>query len=132
MHDELLFVYGTLRSGAGHHMFESLQAAASLLDRAVFQGRLYRVADYPGAVASTDPNDRVQGETYRVHEPETLLPRLDAYEGCDPRDPRAPYLRRKLPVTLRSGEQVVAWIYLYNGPTDALERIRSGDFLERR
>ncbi len=129
MTEDLLFVYGTLRRGSGHRMHDVLARASSFVDRGVFQGRLFLVAHYPGAVASRDPSARVIGDTFRLHHPETLLAELDRYESCDPKDPASPYVRRIEHVTLDSGEQVPAWIYLYNRSTAALSMIPSGDFL---
>lgn len=124
----LLFVYGTLRRGSGHEMFDALMRSAAFVDRAVLCGRLYRVADYPGAVASDDPADVVHGEAYRLQSSD-LLARLDRYEGCAPEGPGAAYIRALRSITLARGGRVTAWVYLYNRPTHGLERIASGDFL---
>ena len=131
MSEQLLFVYGTLRQGSGHAMVEWLVRASEFVDAAVFQGKLFMVASYPGAVESEDPADRVLGEAYRLLRPLTLLRRLDEYERCNPHNADAPYVRRIKPVRLASGAEVAAWVYLYNRPTAGLERITSGDFLRR-
>lgn len=125
---ERLFVYGTLRPGSGHRMLSVLEGGATFIDEATFQGRLYRVAHYPGAVASGDPSDHVIGVLFRLLEPRRLLMRLDRYEGCDPRNPRAPFVRTICRLALRSGETIAAWVYLYRLDTANLERIESGDF----
>ncbi|MBE0627081.1 MAG: hypothetical protein IH606_19965 [Burkholderiales bacterium] len=39
------------------------------------------------------------------------------------------YVREEKEVVLNSGEMLIAWIYIYNRPTGALEEISSGDFL---
>jgi gamma-glutamylcyclotransferase (GGCT)/AIG2-like uncharacterized protein YtfP len=106
-----------------------LARGADLIGAAQFQGRLFRVAAYPGAVASRRAGDVVRGEVYRLRDP-GLLPALDRYEGCDPDHPAAPYVRRMASVTPEAGAATArAWIYLYTGPTDGLERIATGDFL---
>ena len=46
----LLFVYGTLLSSVDHPMSRRLAGEAELLGEAMFTGRLYRVAWYPGLV----------------------------------------------------------------------------------
>jgi len=94
---------------------------------AVFQGRLYRVADYPGAVASDDPADCVKGLLLALDNPAQVFSELDLYEGV-------PDLFRRQPVMVKTGkgETLSAWIYLYNRPVRRLARIRSGDFLNDR
>ena len=79
---EHLFVYGTLVSGANHPMHGVLARHADLVGTGVFNGRLYQVAHYPGAVPSTEPADRVFGELYRLRNAADVLTALDEYEGC--------------------------------------------------
>lgn len=131
MGETLLFVYGTLRRGSGHRMQAVLARDADFVAAAWTQGQLYLVARYPGLVASETPTDRVLGDVYRLRVP-TVLEQLDRYEACDPRDPNAPYVRSLRTVSLVEGDAVTAWVYLYQRPTDALERIPSGDFFAAR
>ena len=128
-----LFVYGTLLSGAGHSMHRVLVRHAELVGEGFFNGRLYRVGHYPGAVPSREPDERVFGEVYRLREAADLLFKLDEYEGCGPAA-AAPtqYVRTTARITLTNETIVHAWIYVYNKPIHGLERIRSGFFLESR
>jgi predicted DCC family thiol-disulfide oxidoreductase YuxK/gamma-glutamylcyclotransferase (GGCT)/AIG2-like uncharacterized protein YtfP len=128
--DQYLFVYGTLRHDAGHRMHDLLAQHAILLGEATFRGRLYSVGSYPGVVSSDNSTDGVKGEVYYLREWNLLLSHLDRYEGCGPEFP-APteYVRQQHEVTLTSGQSLMAWIYIYNCPTDQLPRILSGDFL---
>jgi gamma-glutamylcyclotransferase (GGCT)/AIG2-like uncharacterized protein YtfP len=128
-----LFVYGTLLSGAGHSMHAVLARDAVLIGEGFFNGRLYRVGTYPGAIPSSEPNDRVFGEVYRLRNVAEVLSRLDEYEGCGPAAV-APteYVRKAEPVTLTNETTVEAWIYIYNRPIHGLERIHSGFFLRSR
>ena len=127
-----LFVYGTLLSGAGHSMHRVLVRHAELVGEGFFNGRLYRVGHYPGAIPSSGPDDRVFGEVYRLREAADLLLRLDEYEGCRP-TAVAPteYVRTTARITLTNETVVRAWIYVYNKPIHGLERIRSGFFWSR-
>ena len=128
--NDRLFVYGTLRRGSGSATHEWLARRAELVGQAWCQGRLYRIAHYPGLVASENPGDRVVGEVYRLHDPETILIELDRYEECGPGFPEPfEYLRSRLEVTLARGQRCTAWIYLYNRPLKEDARIASGDFL---
>jgi gamma-glutamylcyclotransferase (GGCT)/AIG2-like uncharacterized protein YtfP len=127
--NEFLFVYGTLRRDVKGGMYHLLAKYGDFVDKATYQGRLFKVASYPGMIPSHDPEDIVHGEVYQLHHADTVLPRLDRYEGCGPNfaEP-AEYLRVKKDVSLRNGKAISAWVYLYNRPTEALEPIESGDF----
>lgn len=110
-------------------MSQLLAMNAVFVDYAVFQGRLYQVGYYPGAVPSDDPGHRVLGEVYRLADTESLLPCLDSYEGFGPEFPEPnEYLRQQREVRLNHGELVSAWIYLYNRPTASLEPVEWSAF----
>lgn len=127
---ERLFVYGTLRRGSGSTAHDWLARRAEWVGKAWCRGRLFRIAHYPGLVPSDDPGDRVFGEVYRLHEPESALLELDRYEECGPGFPEpAEYVRRELPVRLTSGEPLTAWVYVYNRAVSEDARIPGGDFL---
>ena len=125
-----LFVFGTLRHGHARGVESSLLRGAVLVGAAWMRGRLYLVADYPGAIDADDPSSVVRGEVWRV-EDERILPELDAYEECGPEDPEPHlYRRERRPVTLAGGRSVDAWVYLYNRSLAGLAVIPSGDFRE--
>ena len=127
---QYLFVYGTLCRKAGHAMHRLLVRHAEYVGEGHFTGQLFRVGQYPGAMTSSDPNDKVFGELYRLRSPQQLLPRLDAYEGCAPSDP-PPYqfVRRRLRVQLDGGAEKTAWVYLLNRVAPRFPRIASGRFV---
>ena len=125
-----LFVYGSLRRGAKKGMNRLLARYGRFVANATYPGRLYRVADYPGAVPSDRPGEVVHGEVWRLACPERAFVRLDEYEACGPGFPEpAEYVRCVAEVTLAGGETVSAWLYLYNLPTEGLEVIGHGDYL---
>lgn len=125
-----LFVYGTLRNNGDHPAAARLRESSTLLGPATFQGQLYHLGDYPGAVDSDAEADRVTGEVYALPEEDAVLAALDHYEGCDPLSPRRSLFRRERhPVRLESGETVQAWVYLYNQELENRPRIPSGDWL---
>jgi gamma-glutamylcyclotransferase (GGCT)/AIG2-like uncharacterized protein YtfP len=126
---EYLFVYGTLMKAAGHPMAVHLAANARHAGPARFRGKLYRVAHYPGAVASKNAADEVHGELYELRNPARLFEVLDAYEGCSPGDPEPTKYVRVLGSVNAGGSAVSTWIYLYNWPLDGLAQIASGRFL---
>ena len=140
---ESLFVYGTLRMGAGHPMYDWLTAHCRYREMGSFQGCMFDVGEYPAVVADPSSEGWVKGEIYTVLTPELLFPRLDRYEGCtniaptgamgsNAREvPHSLYVRVKAPVTLENGGDIEAWIYLYNRPTGHLRSIPGGDYLKR-
>jgi gamma-glutamylcyclotransferase (GGCT)/AIG2-like uncharacterized protein YtfP len=129
---EYLFAYGTLRRESNSEMFRLLARYGRFVDDATCQGKLYMVDDYPGLVPSNNPHDFVYGEVYKLSCPDVVLSGLDDYEECSPKftKPTA-YVRRKENVKTKSGEVVTAWVYIYDRPTEGLQLIQSGDFLEK-
>jgi len=130
MKDEFLFVYGTLRREAGGAARHILARYSTFVGEATYQGRLYKVSWYPGAVPSDDPADLVRGEVYRLRQPDLVLSRLDRHEEYGPgfADP-SEYVRLSQEVRLRTGQILSAWIYVYNRPVDGFDRVPDGDFL---
>jgi len=125
-----LFVYGTLMSAAGHPMAAKLAGAAHLIGPASIQGRLYRVAAYPGVVDTLDAAERVQGELYRLADPITAFIWLDAYEGLSEEGRQASeYVRVERPTQPASGDQVLAWVYLYSKAVANLTPIAGGRWI---
>lgn len=129
MTSEYLFVYGTLRRGTETSMHHLLAQHSDFVGEATCQGRLYKIAYYPGLVPSDDPAHQVKGEVYALHEPASVLPALDAYEECGPgfSEPTE-YVRERREVVLNTGRMLIAWVYLYKRPTEGLLEIASGDF----
>jgi gamma-glutamylcyclotransferase (GGCT)/AIG2-like uncharacterized protein YtfP len=131
MISDRLFVYGTLMRGFDHPMARLLAANADFLGDAKCRGRLYLVRHYPGLVPSDDPADIVQGELFRLREPDAMLREFDMYEACgDGFAEPTEYVRQMLPVALGDGAASEAWTYLYNWPVTELPLIASGRFLE--
>lgn len=124
-----LFVYGTLLRAAARPIHAALVGNADYVGEAFFNGRLYRIGSYPGAVASRHAEDKVFGEVYRLRNAKVLLI-LDDYEGCGPQAVHpTEFVRRPEFVTLANASQIQAWVYVYNRPVDGLDQIRSGSFL---
>ena len=126
---EYLFVYGTLGRNVGHEMHRHLVTHADYAGEGSFNGILYRVAHYPGAVVSSDPADVVHGELYRLRDAHALFAVLDPYDSCGPNDPKpTKYVREVIPARRADGTTVQSWIYLYNRTIAQLTRIASGRF----
>ena len=122
-----LFVYGSLMSAAGHQMGAKLAGEARLLGPATIGGRLFRVSWYPGVIDASDPAHKVHGEVYRLADAAGSLTWLDAYEGITPgNEETAQYCRVERLVRLASGEEMLAWVYLYRKPTAGLSEVPDG------
>jgi gamma-glutamylcyclotransferase (GGCT)/AIG2-like uncharacterized protein YtfP len=116
--EEYLFVYGTLRSQMNDPLHRLLEKHAVLVGTGSFQGRLYDLGRYPGAIPSHGKNDRVLGEIYRFSESQRPLEILDEYEGHR--------FKRKRATSLP------CWIYLYARSVRHRPRISSGDYIRYR
>lgn len=104
-------------------MHRFLESHADFVGTGTYQGRLYDLGRYPGAVPSRRHADRIKGELYALNRPAHVLKHLDQYEG--------PVFRRKrVSINLENKKKTRAWIYLYNHPKDGLKIIHSGDYLK--
>ncbi len=130
----LLFVYGTLRRGAGSLMGERLASEATHVGDASVAGVLYDTGPFPACVGTDDPSERVHGEVwaFRAESADTLLAILDQYEGFAP-DARfgSLFLRDRVTVRFEDGSEQEAWMYRYNMPPESAVRVPGGDWLRR-
>ncbi len=127
-----IFVYGTLRRNANSEMHQLLAKHAGFAGDASYQGKLYTIDYYPGAVPSDDPNDEIQGEVYLLHQADVVLPLLDQYEEFGPEFPEPnEYSRQKQTVLLQNGRTITAWVYVYNHPITGLELIKPANFIQQ-
>jgi len=125
---EYLFVYGTLKHNIGNEMSHLLADNSKFIGEATWNGKLYIVKDYPGAVKSDDPLDVVYGELYLLKN--NILPALDEYEECSDKFAEPTLYKRikdKVKILI-NGKIVNSWIYIYNMPVDNLRIIKSGNF----
>jgi len=112
-------------------MYYILARYAHFVGEGIFMGKLYNIGEYPGAVPSNDPDDVVRGEVYALRDPKPVLRVLDDYEGCGQDDSSPTEFRReKVNISLESGRNINAWIYIYNRSTDGLKVIPSGDYTQ--
>ncbi len=117
------FAYGTLRRAAPMHSL--LGADVRFLDVARYGARLLDLGHFPGVVAPASARDIVIGELFLVHAAGSaeVLARLDRYEG-------EAFERREVPVTTEGGQELVAWVYHYQGDPARGRLVPSGDWLE--
>jgi gamma-glutamylcyclotransferase (GGCT)/AIG2-like uncharacterized protein YtfP len=123
-----LFVYGSLLSSIEHPMHILLTKDATSMGKGYFQGKLYDLGEYPGAVASSNQNDRVTGELYLLHN-KNILSTLDMYEGYDEMNVESSLFKREtVTVISENGTPQRAFIYLYNASVSDKSVICPGDY----
>ncbi len=126
---DALFVYGSLRAGAKHPMYEVLREHGTPAGPARVRGRLYVVDWYPGLVLDESAG-WVVGELWSEID-RAAWPVLDFYEGCSAEDPQPhEYVRRKTSVDA-DGSTRQAWVYDYARDVSTLSEVDSGDWLAR-
>jgi gamma-glutamylcyclotransferase (GGCT)/AIG2-like uncharacterized protein YtfP len=116
-----LFVYGTLRDGQTARSLVANQITGAAA--ATTEGSLYAFPmGYPGYVE--DGAGTVRGEVLWLTELAATFALLDAYEGTD-------FVRMIRQVTLETGEQTWAWIYVLSDPAAVKHgtRIDHGDWV---
>ena len=81
---DTLFVYGSLLTIAGHPMHNYMRGFCDYLGDATVGGVKIDLGACPGLLPSGDPDERVSGELFRIHDEmsETLFKVLDHYMGC--------------------------------------------------
>lgn len=130
------FFYGTLQ--AEHLSAQARQILPKLtrLGEASMPGRLFAIKTprltYPVLIEDWTSTARVAGTCFEMRSnfTEADLNALDSYEDYFPDRPDASeYLRKPLPVKLKCGASLTAWVYVYKAalPENA-DPIPSGDF----
>ena len=132
-----LFTYGTLMQGFDNPYARKLRLSSNYIGKGYFNGKLFRVDWYPGALYEPGSPMRVHGEIYQLNSLE-ILEELDEYEDILEDEAASLYVRKVVPVwcgqeTVRDSQEVVidCWTYLYNKPVSDLPLIEDGYFKTR-
>ncbi len=113
---DYLFVYGSLKKGKKLHY---LISELNFIGRGILRGfDMYLVSWYPAVVKGSG---KVFGEIYEINE--EVLKILDKVE-----DEGKLYNRTVVNIETEWGELLPAYIYIYNGSIENLEKIPSGNF----
>ena len=127
----VVFTYGTLRPGLSDlKEARAFRAAAKHIGPAKFQGKLFAIDWYPGAVDSNNPNDVVKGDLFEITRNTDFFSQVDIYEQCTPDLPEPHEYRRTIRNVFCDGQYIPAWIYLYNWKISDQPRIPTGDFAD--
>lgn len=124
---ETLFVYGTLRPGREPAEIAGAVAKLRAAGEGFVSGALYDLGGYPGAVPDPKAKSRITGTVMELPEDESVLERLDAYEGFDPEAPeKSEFVRVRQIVELTTGGALECWIYRYNRELQDASRVENG------
>lgn len=129
---QLLFVYGSLRSGFHHPAYEYMARNFQLLGPALVKGKLYDMGEYPVAKPCTDDHF-ILGELYAVNPNNDfgyVISQIDDYEGLHVEEGETPLYTRVLTTAFVHNEPYTAWVYWYNKNIDGLPELATGDVLE--
>jgi gamma-glutamylcyclotransferase (GGCT)/AIG2-like uncharacterized protein YtfP len=127
-----LFVYGSLRSGFRNPAYSYLTKYFHLLGEAVVKGKVFDNGEYPVAVPDNGETF-ISGELYELNNPDEfdwVVAQLDDYEGLNVEDGQKPMYKREVTDAYLGGNASKAWIYWYNGNTDQMTEIFSGDLMK--
>jgi gamma-glutamylcyclotransferase (GGCT)/AIG2-like uncharacterized protein YtfP len=114
-------------------MAHHLARHARPLGPAKVLGRLYDIGRFPGMIDPASSAEWVHGELHEITEPDSLLPVLDRYEGCNAENPAAGLFERRLTqCLLETGQSRFCWVYYYLGSVTEENRILSGDYILNR
>ena len=125
-----LFVYGTLLDDK-NKFGGYLKNKCSFYAEGKFSGRLYDVADYPGAILA-DHAGYVRGKIFMIRDTGAVLQLLDDYEGFGPGQEQPNLFVRRMIEVETDIEKINCWCYLYNVDVNGLKLITSGDYREYR
>ena len=125
---EYLFVYGTLRKDYDLKLKNKVRDDLQYVGQGKVGASMYDIGRYPGAVRSS-AGDEVIGDVFLVTAPERVLGILDKYEGIASDGRPSEFVRKRGKVRLRSGKQVMAWVYWYNFDPSRKVRIKHKDYL---
>ncbi len=99
-----LFVYGSLRGPARNRFARALHHGSIFVGAARVKAKKYQIGGYAAMV--TADGSSVDGELYRLRDPENQLDSLDEYEG-------PAYRRAIVKATTKTGKRIRCWSYLY-------------------
>ena len=126
---QFIFAYGTLQPGLAPTKIARLAAKLRPVGEGSVRGLLYDLGGYPGAIADPTAECRIFGTVMEMPQDESVLERLDLYEGFDPNAPEtSEYIRERQAVELKTGRTVECWFYRYNRESRDLPRVESGEW----
>lgn len=130
MQSEYLFVYGTLLKDFDSYMSKFLDRNSEFIGPGFFNGKLYEISWYPGAILSDNHSEKIYGHIFKIHDENKTFKILDDYEGIgDTAEHPNEYHRLLINAYLDSNKTISTWVYVYNRPVTDLKLIKSGNYL---
>jgi len=127
---DYLFVYGTLLQNLYNELSKFLYDNSTIVGKAYFIGKLYKISWFPGAILSENNSEKVYGTFVKIKDIISVFNTLDPYEGFNKRNPKSSLFIRQLIIIFDENQQSYkAWVYLYNQKVNEQSRIISGDYL---
>lgn len=131
MKPDYLFVYGTLQTKADNEMSRFLLDNSIESSKGFFYGKLYKISWFPGAVLSITNTHKVYGTIFKLKNAIAVFEVLDTYEGFYKGAVGSSlFIRQQTKIFSQNGDEVNAWVYLYNQKIINEPQIISGDFLK--
>ncbi|WP_259069575.1 gamma-glutamylcyclotransferase family protein [Mucilaginibacter sp. X4EP1] len=126
--DSYLFVYGSLLDDSNEFAVY-LKQNCTFYNKGKFEGKLYDIGLYPGAILAEGCDSYVYGSILVINNPVVAFKVLDDYEGfgTDQTYPNE-FIRELVNIDITT-TKLYCWVYLYNLPVDELPQIVSGDYL---
>jgi gamma-glutamylcyclotransferase (GGCT)/AIG2-like uncharacterized protein YtfP len=126
-----LFVYGSLLKDGNEFAFY-LKQNCTIYDKGKFEGKLYDIGLYPGAIANAGCGQYVYGSIFLVDDPIVSFAVLDEYEGFGADEPYPnEFVKQLLEIEMAGGVKMDCWIYLYNLPVGGLPEITPGNYFKQ-
>ena len=124
-----LFAYGTLAAPNAPSEIAATVKRLKCVGEGFIHGRLYDLGEYPGAVLSRQPADKVFGKIFELPADPELLDRLDAYEGFEPQQPnKSLFIRKRTSIQRPNRDTLTGWVYEYNGNVRSEREIKNGQY----
>jgi gamma-glutamylcyclotransferase (GGCT)/AIG2-like uncharacterized protein YtfP len=127
-----LFVYGSLRSGFKNPAYEYITQYFTYSGEALIKGQFYDAGTHPVAIATSN-EDMIVGELYTLNNTEDFswaFEQLDDYEGVHVEAGETPLYKRAIVQVFQEDKIIDAWVYWYNGNTENLPKIETGDLVQ--
>jgi len=122
-----LFVYGTLLN-ADNEYGAYLKAHSTFIAKGYFNGALYNLGEYPGALYEPTSKQKVWGDVVLLDSATKVLKVIDEYEGYGPNEEQPNLFVREIIPAVTDAGLVDCWVYLYNLPVSGLLQIVSGRY----
>jgi len=128
-----LFLYGSLLGNIKEEKVEKMfKDNCHFITKGFILGKLYDLGEYPGAIPTTNKDDKVFGKIFWVKHPRRTFRILDEYEEYFPKNPKKSlFIRCKTKAYLLPSENnIKCWTYFYNQKIDKEPQINSGNYLK--